>query len=162
MTTKIITYRDWTFEVDFDRTIQVYKSMDSGSPELCSCNDCKNFVENREAIYPSEIKDLLSYLGIDYRKEMEISHFCKLENGLHHYGGWFHFKGAIIKGKDCKINLPNGGSTFDTVHVTKDFQIAFMKDNSLHIFDQNEKNELIQIEFLANSEWIIDKELESE
>ncbi len=35
-----------------------------------------------------------------------------------------------------------------------------MKDNSLSNFSESEKDELIQIEFIANSEWVIDKKLE--
>ena len=159
---KEITYKEWTFEVEFQRTKEVYDNVEMGSPEGCECNDCKNFSANRENIYPTEIKKLLEQFGVDYKKESEICHYCKLENGRHHYGGWFHFKGKIVEGKDCKVNLPNGGSRFDTIQINEDFQIGFMKGSGLSFFDKEESKDLIQIEFLANSDWVIDKELESE
>ena len=119
-----------------------------------------NFSKNREKIYPKEIKELLAELGIEYNKETEIYHQVRLENGLHNYAGWFHFKGIIKQGKDCKTKLPNGGWTWESKKVTENFEIAFMKDNSLSNFSESEKYELIQIEFTANSEWVIDKKLE--
>jgi len=159
---KEITYKDWVFEVDFNRTKEVYDKIEMGSPEGCECNDCKNFSANRENIYPTEVKKLLEEFGVDYRKESEICHYCKLESGKHFYGGWFHFKGKMIDGKDCKINHPNGGSTFDSIPINDDFKIAFMKGSDLSFFDKEESKDLIQIEFLANSEWVIDKNVESE
>ncbi|MDN5201959.1 hypothetical protein QQ008_11310 [Fulvivirgaceae bacterium BMA10] len=159
---KTIRYRNWTFEVDYNRTKEVYDKIEFGSPESCNCNDCKNFIANRENIYPLEIKRLLESLGINPKKESEIYHMARLENGLHHYGGWFHFKGKIKKGKDCKIDFVSGGSRFETERVTNHFGIAFMKGSDLSFFNKEEKEQLIQVEFIADSEWIIDKELESE
>lgn len=162
MTTKKLTYREWTFEVDFTRTSEVYKNVEKGSPEGCGCNDCKNFVAIREIIYPQEFKNLLLDLGIDYKKESEIYHMAKLDNGLHHYGGWFHFKGKMIEGRNCKIELGNGGSTFDTDELTETFGVAFFKGRDLTYFDASEFDDLIQVEFIADSEWVIGKDLESE
>ncbi len=56
----------------------------------------------RETAFPKEIKDLQLALGISYKKEIEVSEFAKLENGLHYYNGWFQFKGAF-KGKNCAV-----------------------------------------------------------
>ncbi|MPQ49209.1 hypothetical protein GCQ56_19590 [Marinifilum sp. N1E240] len=159
---KTVKYKEWTFEFDYGRTKEIYDKIELGSPEECSCNDCKNFATNRESIYPDEIKDLFLKLGIDYKKESEIYHMARLDNGLHHYGGWFHFKGKIIKGKDCKVELPSGGWTWDSVGVEGSFSIAFMKGSALTYFNENEKEDLIQIEFIVDSAWVIDKELESE
>lgn len=150
--TKTVKYREWTFEIDYERTIAVYDKIEQGSPENCICHDCKNFSANRENIYPQEFKQLLSELGIDYKKEAEIYHMGKLEDGLHHYGGWFHFKGKILKGKDCKIPLGNGGSTFDTVEINDKFGLAFIKAADLAYFDKTEFDDLVQIEFIADSE----------
>lgn len=159
---KEIIYKDWKFKVDFDRTKEVYDKVKKGSPEECECYDCKNFSANRENIYPTEIKNLLEEFGVDYRKESEICHYSKLENGKHFYGGWFHFKGKIIEGKDCKVVHKNGGSTFDTISINEDFRVGFMKGSDLSFFDKGEKEDLVQIEFLTNSDWVNEKELESE
>ena len=159
---KLVEYRNWVFEVDYQRTYEVYKQNEKGRPESCGCNNCRNFLVNRKQIYPVEFKNLLVELGIDYKKESEIYHIYRAENGKHLYGGWFHFKGKIKEGKDCKIETPNGGNTIDTINLNKDFQIGFLKDNSLTFFDKEEREELIQIEFYALSNWVIDKSLESE
>lgn len=162
MTVSTVKYRDWTLEVDVERTKQVYQKVEHGSPEACHCHECKNFAANRERIYPEEIKKLLAELGVDYKKESEVYHVYRMDNGLHHYGGWFHFKGRITEGTDCRIDLPGGGSSFDPKPVTETFAIAFMKGNALNLFEKNEQDKLIQIEFTAYSDWVIDKEFESD
>lgn len=159
---KQVVYRTWKFEVDFDRTKAVYDLVEKGGPESCACDACENFSANREKIYPAEVKYLLMELGVDYRKEAEICHYGKLDNGKHFYGGWFHFKGRIIEGKDCTVITLNGGRTIDTITINEDFQIGFMIGSDLSFFDNDESEDLIQIEFLANADWVIDKALESE
>lgn len=160
--TKTITYKGWIFDVDFDRTKHVYDKIQRGSPEICRCNDCKNFASNRDNIYPIEVKNLLKELGIDYKKESEIYHLARLDNGLHQYGGWFHFKGTITIGIDCKIDLGGGRRSLDITPVTDRFGIGFTKDWSLTYFEDIDRNSLIQVEFIAESEWVIDKILESQ
>lgn len=160
--TKTVNYRNWIFEVDYERTKEVYGELPSGSPERCTCSDCKNYSVNRENIYPQEIKNLLSELGIDYKKEVEIYSICRLNNGQYQYGGWFHFKGRIKVGRDCKVDLGGGTSQFQLETITDGFDIGFTKDFALRYFEDEEKNDLIQIEFTAISDWVIGKELESE
>lgn len=150
--TKIISYRNWDFEVDFERTKHVYALVESGSPENCSCGDCKNFALNRENIYPQEFKNLLSDLGIDYKKESEIFSIS-LDKNTSQYGGWFHFKGKILKGKDANIPLGNNANNVEFFKISEEFEIAFMKDQALTFFDKSELNNLIQVEFMAKTNW---------
>ena len=51
--------------VDYDTTYITYKSQPYGSPEECGCSDCQNYIKHREHIYPIEVKQLFSDLGID-------------------------------------------------------------------------------------------------
>lgn len=157
---KIVKYKDWTFEVDFQRTKEVYERTESGGSEMCECTPCKNFAANKENIFPDEIKELFSNLGIDYKKECETWHMCKLDNGLHHYSAWFHFKGKLIEGKNCIIPTGKETSIFDLTEVNPAFSIGFTIGNALTHFDKTEINELVQIECTVNSEWVIEKELE--
>jgi hypothetical protein len=60
------------------------------------------------------------FFGIDKNKELEISQVTKLENGLHYYLGWFHFKGKF-QDKDCTIPLPAGGSTTNFEAINENF-----------------------------------------
>ncbi len=157
---KRIIYKKWIFEVDVKRTKEVYAKIDLGSPESCICSGCKNFSINREEIYPNEFKSLLNELGIDYKKESEVVHYCKLENGSHFYGGWFHFKGKILSGVDSRQELNLNDNSLSMISMTDDFKVAFSKDGALSFFDSDEFDELVQVDFSAHSEWIIDKNLE--
>jgi len=154
-----IEFREWELIVDKELTELTYDSISIGGPESCGCIDCKNFVNNREIIYPDEIKKLLNDLGIDYQKECEICHYCKQDDGFHLYGGWFHFKGAF-KGKDCTNLTVTNGYTFDLTPINDKFSIGFRYDSALSFFDDIEN--LVQIEFEAKTPWTIEKELESE
>lgn len=158
---KQITYKNWILEVEKERTSAVYALAKGGSPEGCDCNECKNFLANKEKIYPTEFKDLLKKLGIEEEKALEVSHFGKLENGKHFYGGWFHFKGKILAGKDCKIAHENGSYTIETVAINENFEIGFTKNVDLSFFDESESKDLVQIAFFTKLDWVIDKKLES-
>lgn len=154
-----IKYRHWELTVDKELTEHTYNEMPFGSAEGCACNDCKNFINFKEYAYPDEVKDLFAKLGIDYHKESEVSHMTRLQNGLHYYSGWFHFKGSF-KGKDCTLPLPGGnGYTLELTPITERFSIGFRTGNALTFFRDREN--LVQVEFDAIIPWTIDKELES-
>lgn len=153
-----IIYREWELVVDKALTKQAYDTVIMGSSEGCTCAACKNFIDNRNRLYPDEIKQLFHNLGIDYKKESEITHYCRLENGLHYYGGWFHFKGRFI-GKACTV--PAGsGHTFVFSAINEHFGIGFCEANHLSFFDDREN--LVQVEFDVKIPWTIDKTLEPE
>ena len=54
----------------------------------------------RDEVYPPAFRELLQRLGIDPSKEAEAVADGPLENGLHHYGGWFFFVGEMITDGD--------------------------------------------------------------
>ena len=153
---EIVKFLDWEFSVDKDATFAGYQKVDIGGANHCKCTMCENFAASRETIYPDVIKNLFIDLGIDYKKEAESYHITILDNGLHYYGGWFHFVGQIIKGKDAKIPTGKNGHTLDTVEITKDFYVCFHNDYALSFFDKD-NFDLVQVEFTASIPWIIDK-----
>jgi hypothetical protein len=160
MPTAILNFRDWQFEVDRELTKRTYNKVIGSGADTCICNDCKNYVAFRDKVFPDEVRELLSDLGIDYKKEVEVSTFEILPNGLHHIGGWFHFKGRVINGKDYRIPLPSGnGHTIDLTNITNNFSIGFAEGNALTYFE--ETNGLVQVEFMTNIPWVIPKSLES-
>ena len=152
-------FTDWTFEVDKTLTEQTYKNIVGSGNETCSCNDCKNYVAYRDKVFPKEIIKLFEDLGIDFRKEVEITTWEKLTNGLHHIGGWFHFKGQVLTGKDYRIPFPSGGHTLALTRITDNFSIGFAEGNDLTFF--TDKTGLVQIEFDTTIPWVIDKSLEN-
>lgn len=159
---KIVNYKNWIFEVDDDRTREVYQSLSMGSPEACGCSTCQNFIVNRTGIYPNEFRKLLTDLGVDYQKESEVYHMYRTEKGMHFYGGWFHFKGKIKKGKDSRVVTPHGNQIVDAIALNDNFELGFVKDSSLAFFDPEELDQLIQIEFFAFAKWKLDQALEPE
>jgi hypothetical protein len=158
MQTKTLKFRDWVFEVDRELTKQTYAKVPGSVADSCECNDCKNYVAYRDKVFPDEIKQLFNDLGVDYKKEVEVTYFEILQNGLHHIGGWFHFKGQVIHGKDYKVPLAEGGYTFDLTKITDNFSIGFSKGHDLAYFA--DKTGLVQIEFDTTIPWILDKILE--
>lgn len=158
MTVTKVKYRDWEFEVDRDLTRQTYEKVSISGADSCICNECKNYVAYRDNVFSDEIRTLFDDLGIDYKKEVEITSFEILPNGLHHIGGWFHFKGRVLNGKDYRVPLPSGGHTIDLTAVKDDFSIGFAEGGDLTFF--SDKNGLVQVEFMTFIPWVIDKSLE--
>ncbi|WP_181306524.1 hypothetical protein [Rufibacter sp. XAAS-G3-1] len=152
-----ISFRDWKLNADKELTAQTYLEFEHSSAESCGCDYCKNFVEQREQIFPEEVKKLFSNLGIDFKKEIEVSEFAKLENGLHYYSGWFHFKGDF-EGKDCTVPLQNGGHTLELTSITENFSIGFRRDSALTPFKDTDR--IVQIEFDCNIPWVLSNEPE--
>ena len=153
-----IKYRDWVFETDQQGTKDAYGAVQLSGAEACGCNNCKNFIAARQEIYPQEVLDLFGQLGVDYQKEADASEMMVDENGCHHYYGIFHFKGRILKGKDCAVAQPSGGHTIELDEITPNFSIGFTSGKSLALLE--DKDELGQIEFSVSIPWGIDKELE--
>lgn len=159
MATEIVNYRGWVFEVDRELTEQTYRKVSASGADTCPCSDCKNYVAYRDKVFPEEIKKLLADLGIDYQKEVEVTSYETLPNGLHHIGGWFHFKGRVLKGKDYRVPLPGGGHTFDLTKVSDNFSIGFAESSDLTYFE--DRSGLVHVEFDTNIPWVIDKALET-
>jgi len=158
---KNIKYKDWELIVEEKTTKDAYDKTAYGSPENCGCNECKNFIHNRKAIYPEEVQTLFIELGIDYKKEAELTHYCRMENGLHYYGGWFHFKGKFV-GKNCIVTEKKKEPRIELTSLTEHFSIGFHYGNEMAIFKGNDKETLVQIDFTVKTPWSINKKLESE
>ena len=160
MMPRILKFRDWTLEVEKELTQQTYDKISGSGADTCVCNNCKNYVAYRDKVFPDEIKNLFTDLGVDYRKEVEITSWEKLPNGHYHVGGWFHFKGRVLNGKDHRVPLAGGGVTFDLTKISDNFSIGFAEGNDLTFFE--ERSGLVQIEFDTHIPWVIDKKLEIE
>ncbi len=87
MSWRKVKFRNWTFEVDLDATQESFEMKSKGSADDCSCDYCKNYREQRESIFPEEVKILFQEVGIDFTKENEVSEVYEMENGLHNYHG---------------------------------------------------------------------------
>src|SRR5579871_4422932 len=91
-------FGDQTIRYDREATSAIYASMPGGWAEGCGCVGCRNLMPQRDVIYPAPFRELLDRLGIDSNKESEAVADGPLQNGLHHYGGWFFFVGEMAGG----------------------------------------------------------------
>lgn len=155
---EIVKFRDWKFEVNKALTLETYFSVSGGGADSCLCSDCQNYIQNRKNVFPEEVKTLFLNLGIDCNKEVEICSWQILPNGLHHIAGWFHFKGELIEGKNCKKDIDNEAFHTELTDIGNNFSIGFCEQNSQTFF--KDKSGLIQLEFEAHIPWVIDENLE--
>jgi hypothetical protein len=86
---------DQTIRYDRDATARVYASITTGWAEKCGCVGCRNYLAQRDAVYPPAFRELLNRLDIDSKKDAEVGADGPQQNGLHHYGGWFFFVGEM-------------------------------------------------------------------
>jgi hypothetical protein len=136
-----ITYRDWLFDCDVEVTRAGYETILAGGVETCDCAGCRNFLAQRDSVFPVEVLKLFSELGVDYKRDAEIYHTARLDPGVHLYGGWFHFVGAIVK-------EPIGPATLNN------FTIDFLPNNALAA-KTFENQPLVQIEITAKLPWVL-------
>ena len=130
-----ITYRDWIFDCNVEVTRKAYETILAGGAETCECTGCKNFLAQRDAVFPDEVLALFNELGINYKRDAEIYHIARLRPEVHQYGGWFHFVGNIV-------TQPIGPANLDR------FTIDFVPDNALAA-KAFENQPLVQIEITA-------------
>jgi hypothetical protein len=136
-----ITYRNWIFDCDVESTREGYASITAGGVETCPCAECRNFLAQRNSVFPAEVLDLFNQLGVDYKRDAETYHMGRLEPGVHLYGGWFHFVGMISK-------EPIGPATLDN------FTIDFIPNNDLAA-KSFENQPLVQIEITVKLPWVL-------
>jgi hypothetical protein len=91
-----MTVGDQTIRYDPEATAAIYARLRNGWAEDCGCVGCRNLLAQRDEVYPTAFRELLQRLGIDPNKESEAVADGPLENGLHHYGGWFFFVGEMV------------------------------------------------------------------
>jgi hypothetical protein len=149
-----IRFKKWEIECDVEATRAAYAKIERGSPEDCGCNTCKNFAAARQYAYPQEARSILGQLGIDINKEAEVYHNCKLESGLHYYGGWFHFIGSM-EGPDSEREIAENTFTFDLEHIDNRFAVGFTAHSAL-VAGSFGNQRVIQVEFRAEVAWIIE------
>jgi len=89
-----------TIEYNAEATRERYSAVE-GSIAHCACPYCENYRLVREAIYPSEFLALLVQLGVDYRKETELTHHFGEDENVH-FGhsadGHYALVGRVLDG----------------------------------------------------------------
>src|SRR5438128_2301049 len=148
-----IAIRRWKLQSDPEATRVAFSNVSTGWPESCGSGDCFNFAAARDRAYPSEALAFFGQLGIDSGKESEIWHTHRDASGLHHYGGFFHFVGAIEGGKDAMV-MVNGHGTYDLERIGEDFDLVFTSNIAL-VPTAFGDNPIVQLEFQTRIPWVL-------
>jgi hypothetical protein len=104
------SFGQWNYTADRAATILAYGRTERGGADTCNCVHCRNFGVSRAVAFPAEVLALLDKLGVDPRNDAEVYHNARLAPGRHHYGGWYHFVGALDRTGDFPpVDLGNAG-----------------------------------------------------
>ena len=145
-----------SYIVDVERTRQLYTHTRTVS-EGCCCDGCLNF-EKAVDYLPMQIRDFFESLGVDLRKACECYVNCVNENGTLLYGGWYHIFGNIISGDSAWKKTGENSAFWDNnvaFAVTQDFRVSF--ENEVYLQKKEYPFPTIQLEFVANIPWVLDK-----
>jgi hypothetical protein len=146
----------WQIEYDSDATRACYAQVAHGSQVKCSCSDCRNFAAALEHAFPPAARRVLDQLGVDYSKRAEVYSTGRVDSGLHQYGGWFHFVGAIESGADAWRQFDKEAKSFtgELAQFADHFEIGFTSRIAL-LPDAFHGKSVVQLEFQTQIPWVI-------
>jgi hypothetical protein len=148
-----VQFGRWRLCCDREMTRRAYTSIAQGGAEACGCAYCRNFILARPHVIPSEAFALFERLGVDVSKEAEVYQTHPLRLGLHAYGGWLHFVGAIEQGADALT--PSGVIELEPLGPT--FSLGFT--NRLALVPASfAALPTCQVEFAAKVPWLLEDE----
>ena len=149
-------YKSWEFEYDPEKTADLYKSIEMPASLECGCDPCKNFALAKATIYPAEILNLFSKLGIEMEKEVYLVHTARKQPGLHYYSGAHVCFGRILVGNPISQKQTLYERVNDTYSILIDQTVSLP---SSPIFDRY-KSELFQLNFFVLVPWVLAHEPE--
>jgi hypothetical protein len=117
----------WIVKYDAEATRQAYSQIENGDSDRCGCEPCHNFVQVREKFYPEEALRVFDKLGIDYTKEVHLSHVWRESPGWHLYDGSFYFVGLIEKTIEHLKAICDDGKKADFAQLTEHFHWFFFR-----------------------------------
>jgi len=148
-----ITFKDWVFELNSEKTKRLYNLIKHGSSMDCNCEECQNFRLLKPNIYPEELMKLFLLLHIDRNKEIE--NYC-LDPSLetHISSTWFHFVGRIVKeGSFGNLRL-NQCSFDDQIKINENTYLAINSEPNL-VIKEMENEPIVQLEIVMRVPWAL-------
>ncbi|MBM7572385.1 hypothetical protein [Aquibacillus albus] len=116
-------------EIDFHKTLSYYKNLPLiGEEERCECIYCKNYAL-ATAYFPKSVKTLLSNMGVNPKKDAEVSHFYEAKNSKHMYVADYRVFGKVLKKPNQNI--------IDIYHKNDEdyFNLGF---ENIHVLENDE------------------------
>jgi hypothetical protein len=149
-----VAYARWVLEVDARQTALTYSKISGGGADECGCQGCLNFARARERVYPASVLKLFHELGVDFRREAEVTHQRGLPGHLHSYDGWFHCVGHLTTGRDGWREVAPRSYVPDVEEVDDSFALAF-SNRYAPAHEAFEGLPLVQVFFLAKVPWLL-------
>ena len=153
----IIEFGNYIIDVDVEKTREFYRNAESVS-EGCSCDGCLNY-EKAVDVLPSAIKIFFDNLGIDMKKVCECYVNTANKDGTLMYGGFYHICGNLITGESGWHKVSESYAVWNnkvTFAITDFFHVSVQSDVAL--LEDGFPLPVIQLEFLADIPWVLDKE----
>lgn len=145
----------WTVDVDRASTVRAYSTFAEGSCELCRCAPCRNFIAQRDVLFPDSVSAFLRDAGIAHDREIEACHYGEVRDGIHLYGAWFHFIGSLVDGDDALTPYADGnGGSFDLAPINGTFSVGITSNLSC-LADVFPRDATLQLEFTVELPWAI-------
>ncbi len=148
----------YQLDLDVEKTIEVYKKLDYVS-QGCSCLNCKNFESATDHV-SSEIKSFFDQIGVDIKKPAEIYVNFSDEEGITHYGGFYHICGKILKGESAWVKQQETPKTRvyawehdRTYKVSDKLFVSFLEECDL--VEEEFSGSIVQMEVEMYLPWVI-------
>lgn len=156
-----IEFHPWLLHYDYDATKTAYNNIKEGDAVRCGCANCKNYISTRDSAFPDSIKDLLLKIGIDYSKEFEVYHNCRLSSGRHDYGGIFHFIGKSTLLENIDIDADNcstlltDNSDAKALEINDSFSVSMINVENNYMHNAFAGKKIVEINFFIKAPWVI-------
>lgn len=147
----LVNIAEAEIDVDPEATKACYSELPVGVS--CNCAPCRNFITLKETAFPQTALQLFQRIGVDHRKPKEVYHNAKLANGLHSYGGWFHFVGKIISDVAAP-HVPGKMQTMEYQSVGQNFRLYCTNRVAL-VSKSFGGRPVVQLEFFADLPWVL-------
>jgi hypothetical protein len=94
---KSVRFAEYEIEIDYHKTASYYENLPFiGEVEHCNCIYCKNYAI-ATAYFPKNVKSLLRDIGVNSKKDAEVSHFYQAKNSKHMYVASYKVFGKVLK-----------------------------------------------------------------
>ncbi|MFI5300422.1 MAG: hypothetical protein ACHREM_20225 [Polyangiales bacterium] len=145
----------WVLRAEPEITRALYAKVDRGGSDECPCDLCENFVAARDRAFPDGFLRALDELGVDPRKEIETTRWCRVREGVHRYGGWFHAVAVVESGDEGRVYTEGAGSTFALERLADGFSAGVLWSRLNLVRPSFRGHALVEIEFDAEVPWVI-------
>ncbi len=146
----------WRVTYDPDATRKLYTLASAGNADSCDCDFCLNFLAQRDSAYPPTVREVLLQIGVDYRKETELSYVTTLAPDCHLYLGHFIFVGSVECLAESNEPFEEVPGLLAQVEVTERFSWGFKDSKSGSQYKTPNGKPRSELVFQTKLAWVLD------